>query len=176
LDLEATDNLTLEHITCQCPVLGVWQSGLIVLHEGKPRAVGESQVHHNLHPTSAKLIEGEPLEVVSYKVNMRGKHLAWLLERIDKQRTYYVMGKMLVGKELKAVSDINLYRPADFDGKVLHLHYARAEEIDPYLYMVATQGEVYVQFWLRPGDPPVEVSLDERGAEEVIPEVLRTYL
>jgi inner membrane protein len=35
---------------------------------------------------------------------------------------------------------------------------------------------VYVQFWLRPGDPPVEVSLDEKGAEEVIPEVLRTYL
>lgn len=31
LDLQATDNLTLEHVTCQCPVLGVWQSGLIVL-------------------------------------------------------------------------------------------------------------------------------------------------
>jgi inner membrane protein len=46
LELEAIDNLTLEHITCQCPVLGVWQSGLIVLHDGKPRAVGESQVHH----------------------------------------------------------------------------------------------------------------------------------
>jgi inner membrane protein len=50
LELEAIDNLTLEHITCQCPVLGVWQSGLIVLHDGKPRAVGESQVHHNLYP------------------------------------------------------------------------------------------------------------------------------
>jgi inner membrane protein len=70
--------------TCQCPVLGVWQSGLIVLHDGKLRAVGEPQVHHNLHPTSAKLIEGEPLEVVSYKVDMRGKQLTWLLERIDR--------------------------------------------------------------------------------------------
>jgi hypothetical protein len=38
------------------------------------------------------------------------------------------MGKMIVGKKLKEASDINLYRPADFDGKVLHLHYARAEE------------------------------------------------
>ncbi len=57
---------------------------------------------------------------------MRGKHLVWLLERIDRQRTYYINGEMLVGKELKAVGDINLYRPADFDGKVLHLHYARA--------------------------------------------------
>lgn len=176
LELEAIDNLTLEHVTCQCPVLGVWQSGLIVLHDGKPRAVGESQVHHNLYPTSAKLIEGEPLEVVSYKVDMRGKHLAWLLERIDKQRTYYVMGKMLVGKELKAVSDINLYRPADFDGKVLYLHYAQADELDLYLYMVAAQGELYVQFWLRPGEGPVELRLGEEGVKSVIPEVLRNYL
>ena len=41
LKLEAIDNLTLEHITCQYPILGVWQSELIVLHAGKPRAVGE---------------------------------------------------------------------------------------------------------------------------------------
>jgi inner membrane protein len=176
LELEAIDNLTLEHITCQCPVLGVWQSGLIVLHDGKPRAVGESQVHHNLHPISAKLIEGEPLEVMSYKVDMRGKHLAWLLERIDRQRTYYLMGKMMVGKELKAVSDINLYRPADFDGKVLHLHYAQERELEPYLHMVAAQGEVYVQFWLRPGDSPVEMKVGEDKVESVIPEVLRGYL
>jgi hypothetical protein len=62
---------------------------------------------------------------------MRGKHLAWLLERIDRQRTYYLMGKMIVGKELKEVTGINLYRPADFDGKVLHLHYAREQELAP---------------------------------------------
>jgi inner membrane protein len=73
--------------------------------------------------TSAKLIEGESLEVMSLQEgDMRGKHLAWLLERIDRQRTYYLMGEMLVGKELKEVANINLYRPADFDGKVLHLH------------------------------------------------------
>jgi inner membrane protein len=153
-----------------------WQNGLIVLHDGKPRAVGESQVHHNLYPTSAKLIEGEPLEVVSYKVDMRGKHLAWLLERIDWQRTYYINGEMLVGKELKAVNDINLYRPADFDGKVLHLHYAREQEIASYLYMISAQGEGYVQFWLRPGDASVEVSIGEDKPESVIPAVLRPYL
>jgi hypothetical protein len=39
-----------------------------------------------------------------------------------------MMSKMIVGKELKQISDINLYRPADFDGKVLHLHHAQAEE------------------------------------------------
>jgi hypothetical protein len=36
-----------------------------------------------------------------------------------KQRTYYIIGKMLVGKELKAVSDINLYCPADFEKPAL---------------------------------------------------------
>jgi inner membrane protein len=86
------------------------------------------------------------------------------------------MGKMMVGKELKQVADINLYRPADFDGKVLHLHYAREQEIEPYLHMVAVQGEVYVQFWLRPGDLPIEVSLGEDKPESVIPGVLRNYL
>jgi inner membrane protein len=59
---------------------------------------------------------------------------------------------------------------------VLHLHYAREQEIDRYLHMVAAQGEVYVQFWLRPGDKPVEVSLGEERVEEVIPEVLKPYL
>lgn len=71
LELEAIDNLTLEHMTCQCPVLGVWQKGLIVLHQGQPRAVGKSQVHHNLYPTRAKLIQGEPLRVVSHKGRCR---------------------------------------------------------------------------------------------------------
>ena len=114
-------------------------------------------------PHKRQAHSGQALEAVSYKVNMRGKHLAWLLERIDRQRIYYLMGKMIVGKELKQVSDINLYRPADFDGKVLHLHYAQAEELDPYLYMVAAQGEIYVQFWLRSGDAPVEMTLGEGG-------------
>jgi hypothetical protein len=36
-----------------------------------------------------------PCEVVSYKVDMRGKHLAWLLERIDRQRTYYIVALKL---------------------------------------------------------------------------------
>jgi inner membrane protein len=82
----------------------------------------------------------------------------------------------MVGKELRQVNDINLYRPADFGGKVLHLHYARANELGPYLNMVAAQGEVYVQFWLRPGEVPVELRSGEEGVEGVIPEVLRGYL
>jgi inner membrane protein len=149
---------------------------LIVLHDGKPRAVGESQVHHNLYPTNTKLIEGEPLQVVSHKVDMRGRSLRWLIERIDKQHTYYLSGEMMVGSKLERVEDLDLYRPADFDGKVLRLHYARAEELGPYLGLVAAQGEAYVQFWLREGDAAVDVSFGEEGREEVIPEVLKAHL
>jgi inner membrane protein len=63
---------------------------------------------YNLYPTSAKPIEGEPLEVVSYKVDMRGRSLAWLLKHIDRQRIYYLLGEILIGKELKEVVDIDL--------------------------------------------------------------------
>ncbi|MGH8569738.1 MAG: metal-dependent hydrolase, partial [Gammaproteobacteria bacterium] len=139
LELEAIDNLTLEHIACDCPVLGTWQSGLIVLHGGRPRALGKSQVHHNLYPTSTKLHAGEPLRVVSQKVDMRGRSLGWLLARLDKRHTYYLSGEMMVGSKLDRVEDLDLYRPADFDGKVLRLHYARAEELGPYLSLVAAQ-------------------------------------
>jgi hypothetical protein len=40
----------------------------------------ESQVHHNLYPLSIKLLEGEPLRVVSHKVDVRGRTLCWFLE------------------------------------------------------------------------------------------------
>lgn len=176
VELEATDNLTLEHITCDCSVLGTWQSGLIVLHDGRPRAVGKSQVHHNLYPTSTKLLEGEPLRVVSHKVDLRGRTLRWLVERLDKRHTYYLSGEMMVGSKLERVEDLDLYRPADFDGKVLQLHYARAEELGPYLGLVAAQGEMYVQFWLREGDAAVEMLLSDERPEEAIPDVLRQHL
>jgi hypothetical protein len=35
--------------------------------------------------------------------------------------------------------------------------------------------EVYVQFWLKLGDPPVELSIGDEGQEEMIPEAL-TYI
>lgn len=45
----------------------------------------------------------------------------------------------------KPLEDLDLYRPADFGGKVLRLHNARAEELACSLGLVAAQGEVYVQ-------------------------------
>ena len=136
----------MEHITCDCPVLGTWQSGLIVLHDGRPRAVGKSQAHHDVYPTSAKRLEGEPLRVVSHKVDLRGRTLRWLLERLDKRHTYYLSGEMIVGSKLQRVQVLDLYRQADFDGKVFRGHYARAEDLDSYLGIVAAQGECMCSF------------------------------
>ena len=102
-------------------MLGTWQSGLIVLHDGRSHAVGKSQVHHNFYPTSAKLLEGEPLRVVSHKVDLRGRTSRWLIERLDKRHTYYLSGEMMVGSKLERIEALDLYRPADFDGKVLRL-------------------------------------------------------
>jgi hypothetical protein len=58
------------------------------LHDGRPWAVGKSQIHHNLYLTSTKLLEGEPLRVVSHKVDLGGRTLRWLVERLDKRHTY----------------------------------------------------------------------------------------
>jgi hypothetical protein len=68
--------------------------GLIVLHDGPPRAVRKSPVHHNLYPISTKRLEGEPLRVVSHKVDMRGRALRC---RLDKRDTYYLSGEMMMG-------------------------------------------------------------------------------
>ena len=176
LELEAIDNLTLEHIACACPVLGVWQSGLIVLHNGQPRAVGKSQRAHNLYPTRTKLIAGEPLRVSAQRIDMRGRSLRWLLRRWDPRHTYYLSGELRVAHRREPVEDLDLYHPASFTAKRLRLHYARAQELGPYLDLVAAEGEVYVQFWQRPGEAAVGLSFDASEREALVPEVLKGYL
>lgn len=177
LELTATDNLTLAPVRCQCLVLGAWENGLIVLHEGKPRAVGKSQVNHNLYPVKARLIEQEPLQVVSERVAMRGRTLRWLLSRIDQQPVYFLLGELqIAGKQLAPVTEIDLYRPASYRGNVLNLHYAQAEQLGPWLDLVVARGEVYVQFWLKPGDPPVALAPGEEQPADRVPEELKRFL
>jgi inner membrane protein len=177
LDLEATDNLTLQRVKCECPVLGAWQNGLIVLHNGKSQSVGESQLTHNLYPLKAKLIEGPPLTVVTQRVDMRGRNLRWLLSKIDRKRTYYLLGEMqIAGDKIVPVSNIDLYQPASYRGNVLKLHYAIGKELEPWLNLTAAQGEVFVQFWLKPGDPPIEFSPGEEKPVNRIPPQLREVL
>ena len=181
LELTATDNLTLQPVTGQFPVVGVWQNGLIVEREGELRAVGMSQTSHNLYPLKARLIEGEPLRVVAERVNLRGHTLRWLLSRIEPGRAYYLLGEVEIadgrGPALTGRLDsVDTYNPASYRGGVLQLHYARAHELQPWLDLVAVRGEVIVQFWLKPGEAAVTLGAGEEREVEQIPAQLQQYL
>ena len=181
LDLLASDNLTLERVACRCPVVGLWKGGLVVLHEGKPRAVGKSQQNHNLLPITGRLIEGEPLRVVAERVDMAGHSVRWLVSRIDQDRTYYLLGEVEMpdgrGPALTGRLDsVDTYNPASYRGGILRLHYARAAELEPWLDLVAVRGEVVVQFWLKPGEAAVTLGVGEEREVERIPEQLRRFL
>ncbi len=181
LELTATDNLTLQPVTGQFPIVGVWQNGLIVERDGELRAVGASQTNHNLYPLKARLIQGEPLRVVAERVAMRGHTLRWLLNRIDPNRPYFLLGEVeiadgrgpaLVGR----LDSVESYNPALYRGGILRLHYARARELGPWLDLVAARGEVVVQFWLKPGEAAVTLGAGDEKEVEKIPEQLKRFL
>jgi len=175
LELVASDNLTLARVACRCPVVGLWKGGLVVLQDGQPRAVGKSQQNHNLLPITARLIQGEPLTVQSVKVDMRGRSLRWLLGKIDQRRVYFINGEIQTGR-VEPVADIELYRPVAYSGQTMTLRHARAQELGPWLDLVAAKGEVFVQFWLRPGEAAVYFDLGNEPSVDPIPEELRRFL
>jgi inner membrane protein len=173
LELKAIDNLTLEHIECSCPVLGAWQSGLIIEHDGKARSVGKSQVQHNLYPVDAVLIQGEPLRVISQRVDMKGRSLRWLVNNLKANHGYYLLGELYVDADkVVNVSQIEAYHPVIWGGDKVRLHYAKAEDLRDYLNLTAIRGEVVVQFWLRPGDRAVELSFNGDSGTVKTPGVL----
>ena len=181
LELVASDNLTLARVECRCPIVGTWKGGFIVLHEGQPRAVGQSEAHHHLWPISARLVQGAPLRVVTERVAMPGHTLRWLASRIDQSRPYYLLGEVEIadgrGPALTGRLDsVDTYNPASYRGGVLRLHYARAQELEPWLDLVAVRGEVIVQFWLRPGEAAVTLGPGEEREVERIPKQLRRFL
>ncbi len=177
LELKAIDNLTLEHIECNCPILGAWQGGLIVEYNGKSRAVGESEVNHNLFPTEAVLIKGEPLRVITQRVNMNGRSLRWLVNNLQSNHEYYLLGELFVDSGMMVnVNDIELYHPVMLSGSTVRLHYAKAEDLNEYLNMVAIRGEVVVQFWLRPGDESVEFNFVGKSNSSAMPDLLRDLM
>ena len=173
LELKAIDNLTLEHIECNCPILGAWQNGLIVEYNGKARSVGKSQMHHNLYPVDAVLIKGEPLRVISQRVDMKGRSLSWLVDNLKANHGYYLLGELYVDADkVVNVSQIETYHPVLWGGNTVKLHYARAEDLREYLNLTAIRGEVVVQFWLRPGDEGVELSFGGSNGGVEVPGVL----
>jgi inner membrane protein len=175
LDLIASDNLTLERIEGRYPIIGTWKGGFIVLHEGQPRAVGKSEVYHNLLPISARLVEGEPLRVQSVEVEMQGRPLRWLLGKIDQRRVYFLNGEIQTAR-VEPVANIELYRPVAYSGQTMTLRHARAQELGPWLDWVAARGELFVQFWLRPGGATVMLELVDEPLDDPIPKELRAFL
>ena len=181
LELTATENLTLQPVTGQFPIVGVWQNGLIVERDGELRAVGPSPANHNLYPLKARLIEGEPLRVVAERVELRGHTLRWLVSRIDQSHPYFLLGEVEIadgrGPALTGRLDsVETYNPASYRGGILRLHYARAQELEPWLDLVAVRGEIVVQFWLKPGEAAVTLGPGDEREVEKIPEQLRRFL
>jgi inner membrane protein len=173
LELKAIDNLTLEHIECNCPILGAWQNGLIVEYNGKARSVGKSQMHHNLYPVDAVLIKGESLRVITQRVDMKGRSLRWLVENLKANHGYYLLGELYVDADkVVNVGQIETYHPVIWGGNTVKLHYAKAEDLREYLNLTAIRGEVVVQFWLKQGDKPVELTLGGGAGNASTPKAL----
>ena len=51
-------------------------------------------------------------------------------------------GPALTGR----LDSVESYNPASYRGGILRLHYAHAQELEPWLDLVAARGEVVVQF------------------------------
>ncbi len=56
-----------------------------------------------------------------------------------------------VQARIATLSSIETYNPASYRGGILQLHYARAQEIEPWLDLIAVRGEGVAPFWLKPG-------------------------
>ncbi|MBT6012364.1 MAG: hypothetical protein HOG80_13395 [Candidatus Marinimicrobia bacterium] len=87
------------------------------------------------------------------------------------------MGELFVaGNDSKQLGELQLYHPVIYTGDIVRLHYAKAENLERYLDMVAAQGEVFVQYWLAPGEAPVIEPIDGGVEIEVVPVRLRGWL
>ena len=174
-------HLTLQAVRGEFPIVGIWQNGLIVERDGQLRAVGANPARHNLYPVRGRLLQGEPLRVVTERVAMQGRTLRWLVGRIDPSRPYYLLGEVEMADaraqaRIALLSSIETYNPASYRGGILTLHYARAREIEPWLDLVAVRGEVIVQFWLQPGEAAVTLGPGAEREVERIPKQLRRFL
>ena len=113
------------------------------------------------------VIEGEPLRVVTERVAMQGRTLRWLASRIDQTRPYYLLGGSIAWTPTT---------PPATAGGILHLRYARASELGPWLDLVAAKGEIFVQFWLKPGEQAVYFDLGNEPPVDPIPAELKLFL
>jgi inner membrane protein len=121
------------------------------------------------------LIQGEPLRVISQRVDMKGRSLRWLVDNLKANHGYYLLGELYVDADkVVNVSQIEAYHPVIWSGDKVRLHYAKAEDLRDYLNLTAIRGEVVVQFWLKPGDRAVELTLGGTPPAESVPGALES--
>ncbi len=111
----------------------------------------------------------------SMRVEMKGRTLRWLLSKIDQRRVYFINGEIQTGK-IEPIANIELYQSVTYSGQTMTLRYARAQELGPWLDLVAAKGEVFVQFWLRLGEQAVYFDLGNDPPADPIPAELRRFL
>jgi inner membrane protein len=132
--------------------------------------------------SKARLIQGEPLRVVAERVDMAGRTLARVAQPHRSElaltscwgrwRSRTGRGSALAGR----LDSVDRYDPASYRGGVLSLHYARAQELQPWLDRVAVRGEVVVQFWLKLGETAVVFEVGNEPPVDPIPKELRVFL
>ncbi|MCB1919763.1 MAG: hypothetical protein KDJ28_07280 [Candidatus Competibacteraceae bacterium] len=79
-------------------------------------------------------------------------------------------------KESNLAGRLERYNSAIYQGGILALHYAHAQELQPWLDRVAVRGRVVVQFWLKPGKAAAALGTGEEQEVERIPAQLRRFL
>jgi len=67
------------------------------------------------------------------------------------------------------VANVELYRPVTCSSPIMTLRHARAQELGPWLDFVAAKGEIFVQFWLRPGEQAAAFEVGDGPPEDVGP-------
>ena len=103
------------------------------------------------------------------------------MSRIDQSRPYYLLGEVERpdgrGPALtRRLDRVDTYNSASDRGGILRLHDARAQELTPWLDLMAVRGEGVAPFWLKPGEGAVTLGAGEEQREERIPEPLRRFL
>ncbi|MEI2808549.1 MAG: hypothetical protein V9G18_22170 [Albidovulum sp.] len=88
---------------------------------------------------------------------------------------YYLSGEIQTVK-IDPVASIDRHRLAACSGQTMTIRRARAQELGPWLDWVAIKGEVFVRFWLGPGEQAVVFEVGGAPPEEPIPEGLKRFL
>lgn len=106
---------------------------------------------------------------------MKGRSLRWLLGKIDQRRVYYLNGEIQTAR-VEPVANIDKYQPVIYSGQTMLLRHARAQELGPWLDLVAAKGEIFVQFWLKPTEQPVYFDVGNDPVDEQIPQSLKQFI